>query len=666
MKNTLEKQEKAEAIAEEVELPEEEAIEKRTAEERLDKLGRLAEVALLKHSESSKSNPQLSSSKKRLEETIKDLQHKTTTLRNIIHSMPSGKWHVLYGLKPVSPIPILKETLELAMKTVDNAAKKSQMKKQAGDAAATNNKNDSTSSPSSSSTNDSTVVSQQEIELQISLNSEFEVLVRVITFQLTFILEIFSVDFSFEGLKRIYELEQHPAFTKLILGKASTLKRHIGKIADILSTANATFIKSGEYNNAVAQSVMVFGGFCYYGAFTGAAKNKFESSQMVVDQSRLKKLWNLPDTSSTVRMWTKMTLPTITVNKKVQIPITSSTPSSEAPPLSTTRSRSFSLPAIFLPTPPPTNLPSSISARILCYRNLPLVKSRRSKDGPLTLVIHYHGGGFIAMSSFSHQDYTRKWAKYLDEEIPSAILSVDYRLAPDYPYPTPVDDCFDAYKWAIENSHTIFGRPADKFIVTGDSAGGNLSAVIALKAIHHGLRIPDGVVLSYPVLNMCRDAALPARVLSIRDPILAYAFLDKVMKCYLTADAKPRTDPFLSPSLASDELLSKFPPTYILTGNSDPLHHDSYEFANRLLDLKKFVRIYVYEGLPHGYLSFANKVGASVPEARRTLRDAVNCMVRLVRGDYEQVEALSLPSNKKSSSSSSSSSSSASKKAAAE
>lgn len=478
-------------------------------------------------------------------------------------------------------------------------------------------------------------------------------LLRVITFQLTFILEIVSVNFSYKGLKRIYELEENPAFAKIIVGKPATVKKHIGKIAEMLSTANATFIKSGEYKSAVAQSVMVFGGFCYYGAFSGAAKNKFESSQMVVDQSRLKKLWNLPDTSSTVRMWTKMTLPTITVNKKVQIPISSPTSSDkeEAPPLMT-RARSFSLPSIFQAAPTVPNTPSTISARILCWRNLPLVQSKRSKDGPLTLVIHYHGGGFIAMSSFSHQDYTRKWAKYLDEEFPSAILSVDYRLAPDYPYPTPVDDCFDAYKWAIENSHTIFGRPADKFIVTGDSAGGNLSAVIALKAIHHGIRIPDGVVLSYPVLNMCRDAALPARVLSIRDPILAYAFLDKVMKCYLKEDAKPRTDPFLSPSLASDELLQKFPPTYILTGNSDPLHHDSYEFANRLLDLKRFVRLFVYEGLPHGYLSFANKVGASVPEARRTLRDAVNCMVRLVREDYEQVPALSIPtekSNKKSS-----------------
>lgn len=73
----------------------------------------------------------------------------------------------------------------------------------------------------------------------------------------------------------------------------------------------------------------------------------------------------------------------------------------------------------------------------------------RSKKQTLVkkIIIHYHGGGFVAMSSFSHQTYTRKWANHMGEE--SVIFSVDYRLAPEYPFPAALDDCWTAYLWIV-------------------------------------------------------------------------------------------------------------------------------------------------------------------------------------------------------------------------
>lgn len=95
------------------------------------------------------------------------------------------------------------------------------------------------------------------------------------------------------------------------------------------------------------------------------------------------------------------------------------------------------------------------------------------------LVIHIHGGGFIAMSSFSHSTYTRQWA--VDANVP--IFSIDYRLAPEHPYPKALDDCWQAYYWIIKHSEELLGIPPRKVILVGDSAGGNLVLGVTLRAL---------------------------------------------------------------------------------------------------------------------------------------------------------------------------------------
>jgi hormone-sensitive lipase len=110
------------------------------------------------------------------------------------------------------------------------------------------------------------------------------------------------------------------------------------------------------------------------------------------------------------------------------------------------------------------------------------------------LIIHIHGGGFVAMSSSSHENYLRKWCNKL--EVP--VISIDYRLAPENPYPKALDDVWQAYNWIVENSSDEFQIDLNKIILIGDSAGGNLALSLVYLLIIHNKRLPDALFLAYP------------------------------------------------------------------------------------------------------------------------------------------------------------------------
>ncbi len=110
------------------------------------------------------------------------------------------------------------------------------------------------------------------------------------------------------------------------------------------------------------------------------------------------------------------------------------------------------------------------------------------------IVIHIHGGGFIAMSTRSHQTYLRQWAK----QTGMVVFSVEYRLAPVHKYPDGLDDVWQAYYWIITQGQTQLGLKLNRVILAGDSAGGNLALALVLRCIRTGFRPPDGLLLAYP------------------------------------------------------------------------------------------------------------------------------------------------------------------------
>lgn len=148
--------------------------------------------------------------------------------------------------------------------------------------------------------------------------------------------------------------------------------------------------------------------------------------------------------------------------------------------------------------------------------------------------------------------YLRPWAKNLN--VP--IISVDYRLSPEYKYPTALDDCFQAYMWVVEYWDQVFqntGRKRPKILVTGDSAGGNLSAALTGLAIKVGVRVPDALALVYPSLQLDVKQATPSAFTAFDDFLLPISVLKICREAYVD-DSKFNTakDPFLSPILLSN------------------------------------------------------------------------------------------------------------------
>lgn len=133
------------------------------------------------------------------------------------------------------------------------------------------------------------------------------------------------------------------------------------------------------------------------------------------------------------------------------------------------------------------------------------------------------------MSSFIHQAYTRVWANNL--KVP--IISVDYGKAPEYPFPAGLYDCFEAYMWTLYCYSQIYNADAHKIIVVGDSAGGNLACALTNLLISLQLRVPDGLVLVYPALNLNYKNYTPSLLTSLNDTILPHTFLKICLKAYL-------------------------------------------------------------------------------------------------------------------------------------
>ncbi|XP_022826508.1 hormone-sensitive lipase [Spodoptera litura] len=148
------------------------------------------------------------------------------------------------------------------------------------------------------------------------------------------------------------------------------------------------------------------------------------------------------------------------------------------------------------------------------------------------VLFHCHGGGFVAQSSKSHETYLRDWAAKLN--VP--ILSVDYSLAPQAPFPRALEEVFYAYCWMLTHFKEI-GTTGKRIVFAGDSAGANLVAACTLKILTTGLRRPDGMFLAYAPL-MISFVPSPARLLCLMDPVLPFGFMMRCLKAYASPSNK--------------------------------------------------------------------------------------------------------------------------------
>jgi hormone-sensitive lipase len=132
-----------------------------------------------------------------------------------------------------------------------------------------------------------------------------------------------------------------------------------------------------------------------------------------------------------------------------------------------------------------------------------------------SVIIHMHGGGFIALSSRMMQTMTRRWANKL--KIP--IFSIDYRKPPNNPFPAAPNDCLTVYKFIVNHINKYMNINPKNIYLAGDSAGGNLACSLTGNVIKNNLPIPKGIYAAYPALDL-RVRFSPSRIHAISDPLL--------------------------------------------------------------------------------------------------------------------------------------------------
>jgi acetyl esterase/lipase len=240
-----------------------------------------------------------------------------------------------------------------------------------------------------------------------------------------------------------------------------------------------------------------------------------------------------------------------------------------------------------------------------------IYRPARTGSGGRPLILNFHGGGFV----FGDLRLADWMCSSVAVTVSAVVVSVDYRLAPRHRFPAAVDDCYAALVWAAENATGLgAGSPGQAspppIGVMGESAGGNLAAVMCLQARDRsGPRISHQALL-YPPTDMTRMPRNSAKALIIPEQdMLAYRRL------YL-GDADP-ADPRVSPLLATDH--TGLPPALIQVGEHDPLREDGARYAAALRSAGVPVRFTEYVSMPHGYLNFPG-VCRAAPQAMAEIR----------------------------------------------
>lgn len=229
-------------------------------------------------------------------------------------------------------------------------------------------------------------------------------------------------------------------------------------------------------------------------------------------------------------------------------------------------------------------------------------------------IVYIHGGAWVAGAPADYRAFSATLARLSG----ASILMVDYRLAPENPYPAGLDDCVTAFRWALHNGPNsvkagVAGKDAPQHIyLAGDSAGGNLAAATCLRLAADGDRMPDRLALIAGTLD---NAALADRI-GIDDPICTQESFAIPLQFYLPPGHDP-ADHLISPVYAPDELLQRFPPTLIQVSGIEALLADSKKFAVRLEKAGVRVNLSVWPELPHvwhGFLGLFPEAGQALGE----------------------------------------------------
>jgi acetyl esterase len=219
------------------------------------------------------------------------------------------------------------------------------------------------------------------------------------------------------------------------------------------------------------------------------------------------------------------------------------------------------------------------------------------------LLVFFHGGGFSIGDIETHDGLCR----LLCRDGGVHVLSVDYRLAPEHKAPAALQDCYAAYRWALEHA-TELGADPTRIAVGGDSAGGNLATVVSRQARNDGVQLPILQLLLYPVTQFGGETR--SMTLFADGYYLAKDDMDWFRDNYLSGASVACADPSVSPLRADD--LSGLPPALLVTGGFDPLRDEGNQYAEALAAAGVAVDHRQYGSMAHAFANFFPLGGGSV------------------------------------------------------
>lgn len=236
---------------------------------------------------------------------------------------------------------------------------------------------------------------------------------------------------------------------------------------------------------------------------------------------------------------------------------------------------------------PVAGLPAEVSADVIVPEG----------EGPWPVLVYLHGGGWICGSPTTHRKLACRFA-----EAGHLVFNVDYRMAPEHPFPTPFDDCVAAVRWAARVAGD-YGGDAGRLAVGGDSAGGNLSSAVAIALAGDPDVKISAALLIYGVFDFAKMGEIAS--IAAGQPVpggveAGEKLVELMVGSYLGSGAEREaklTDPRVSPIHAADRL----PPSHIVCGDADPLVAQARELASALERAGVEHELFVDAGMPHGY-----------------------------------------------------------------
>lgn len=235
-------------------------------------------------------------------------------------------------------------------------------------------------------------------------------------------------------------------------------------------------------------------------------------------------------------------------------------------------------------------------ARCLVYRPRSIDAGSRPP-----VILYAHGGGFTVGSAEDTDYITRRLAA----DNGAVVVSANYRLAPEYPFPAPLDDVTDLYAWLLAEAGRI-GADATRIAAAGDSAGSNFAAALPFAAARRGLPGPSAVVMLGAFIDFAQERWPSFQAQAPRGIVYDSAFFGFIRGAYLPTTSWD--DPLVSP-INGD--LAGYPPAFLAAGTHDPIVDSAQAFARLLGDAGGIADVYFPEGMPHGFYFFPD---VQVPE----------------------------------------------------